>query len=440
MSERFDAAVWSGVERRLASVEAFIPDAPPWQPAARGPASSRTIGLGRTLRPRSDDIRPRRTRLALAFAVIMLLLALIAGALLVGGPRPDSSLRDELFAAYGLLRQTDGTARAALLRDGRTLIVSGDWQGMGTSIARADMWDPVDGFVSIDPPTFARVNPTTTLLLDGRALVVGGFGGPFAYSSSAIATAEVWDPKASTFAPTGSMAASRVGHTATVLPDGRALVVGGAGPEGDAAQAELWDPQSSVFSPAGTLKNARIGHAALLLLDGRVAVAGGVDPVAGTGVGVIEIWDPSSLRFNEELSLLDAPRNVSLTRLPDGRVLVAAAFVVQSGLRGALIWDPATGATEHLQMTRDRDAHATTLLADGRVLLTGGFSQSGEALDSVELWDPDAAAFVETTPLPRPAANHTTVLLPDGRLLVVLDGSGPDGVVEPFLYEPEVIR
>ena len=83
---------------------------------------------------------------------------------------------------------------------------------------------------------------------------------------------------------------------------------------------------------------------------------------------------------------------------------------------------------------------ATTLLADGRVLLTGGFSQSGEALDSVELWDPDAAAFVETTPLPRPAANHTTVLLPDGRLLVVLDGSGPDGVVEPFLYEPEVIR
>ena len=198
--------------------------------------------------------------------------------------------------------------------------------------------------------------------------------------------------------------------------------------------------RSSVFSPAGTLKNARIGHAALLLLDGRVAVAGGVDPVAGTGVGVIEIWDPSSLRFNEELSLLDAPRNVSLTRLPDGRVLVAAAFVVQSGLRGALIWDPATGATEHLQMTRDRDAHATTLLADGRVLLTGGFSQSGEALDSVELWDPDAAAFVETTPLPRPAANHTTVLLPDGRLLVVLDGSGPDGVVEPFLYEPEVIR
>ena len=80
------------------------------------------------------------------------------------------------------------------------------------------------------------------------------------------------------------------------------------------------------------------------------------------------------------------------------------------------------------------------MLADGRVLLTGGMSQSGEALDSVELWDPEAGRFVETTPLPRPAANHTAVLLPDGRLLVVLDGSGPDGVVEPFLYEPEAIR
>lgn len=437
MSDRFDDAVWSGIERRLASVEAFVPAAPPWQPAAHVPASSGFVGLGRTLRPQSADVRPRRARLALAFAVIVMLLALIAGALLVGSLRPDRTVRDERFWPYGLLRQGDGEARAVLLADGRTMIVSGEWQGIGNTHARADTWDPVAGFVSIDPPTVPRVNPTTTLLLDGRVLVIGGYGGPYQYSSSAIVSAEVWDPTASTFAPTGSMAAARVGHTATMLPDGRVLVVGGAGPDGDAAQAELWDPGTSEFSPAGTLAHARRGHAAVLLLDGRVAIAGGVDPSAGTGVGVLEIWDPSSLQFHDDLGLLDAPRNVSLTRLADGRVLLAGAFVVQNGLRGALIWDPAASASQSLKLTGHRDAHAATLLADGRVLLTGGMSQSGDALESVELWDPEAGRFVETRPLPRPAANHTAVLLPDGRLLIVLDGSGPDGVVEPFLYEPE---
>ena len=440
MSERFDAAVWAGTERRLAGVEKFIPDAPPWQPAVHAPAASRTVSMGRTLRPQAADVRPRRTRLALAFAVLVMLLALIAGALLVGGPRPDTNLRDEPFGPYGRLRQGDGEARAALLPDGRTMTVSGEWQGIGIARARADMWGPVAGFVSIDPPTIPRVNPTTTLLLDGRVLVIGGFGGPYQYSSSAIASAEVWDPETAAFIETRSMAAARVGHTATVLPDGRVLVVGGTGPDGDAAQAELWDPRTSEFSPAGALAHARIGHAAVLLLDGRVVVAGGADPVAGTGVGVLEIWDPSSLQFHEDLELLDAPRNVSLTRLPDGRVLLAGAFVVPNGLRGALIWDPSGGSPQSLELTGHRDAHAATLLADGRVLLTGGLSQSGDAVDSVELWDPEAGRFVETTPLSRPAANHTVVLLPDGRLLVVLDGSGPDGVVEPFLYEPEAIR
>jgi hypothetical protein len=91
-------------------------------------------------------------------------------------------------------------------------------------------------------------------------------------------------------------------------------------------------------------------------------------------------------------------------------------------------------------MARHRDGHAATLLADGRVLVTGGRSTSGEVLDSVELWDPATSAFRETTPLVKPAANHTAVLLADGRLLIVLDGSGPEGIVDPFIYEPEAIR
>ena len=435
MSERSDAAVWSGVESRLSGVEAFIPDAPSWDPSPTVEMSG-AVRLGPAVRP-SAQSRPR-TPVALVFAVIVLLLALLAGAVLVGSILPDLSPNDGPFGPFGALRQGDGSARAALLEDGRTVIVSGEWR-LGAR-ARADIWDPVEGFVSIDPPTLPRVHPTTTLLLDGRVLVIGGYGGPYAYPSSAIASAEVWDPETSTFLPTGSMAAARVGHTTTLLPDGRVLVVGGAGPEGGAAEAELWDPRTGAFSPAGTIASPRMGHAATLLLDGRVLVAGGADPSTGVGIAEAEVWNPTTQAFDEVMSLLDAPTSLSLTRLPGGSVLVAGAFVVPGGYRGVLIWDPSGGDVPHMEMARPRDGHTATLLADGRVMVAGGRSPGGDVLDSVELWDPADDRFHEATPLSRPTANHTAVLLADGRVLIVPDGSGPDGVVAPFLYEPEVTR
>ena len=45
------------------------------------------------------------------------------------------------------------------------------------------------------------------------------------------------------FSPAGSLDGTRAFHTATLLPDGRVLVVGGSGDEGSLAQAEVWEPQ-----------------------------------------------------------------------------------------------------------------------------------------------------------------------------------------------------
>lgn len=436
MSERFDTAVWAGLEERLADVEGLIPEAPPWHRSS-APEPINRVRLGPALRPAAAS-RPQRSPFVLLVAVLVLLLTLIAGALLVGSFMRDPGPEQDAFGPFGALRQGDGDARAALLADGRTIIASGEWQGMGNPRARADTWDPVAGFVSIDPPTIPRVSPTTTLLLDGRVLVTGGFGRPFQYESSAIASAEVWDPVTSTFLQTGSMATARVGHTATLLPDGRVLVVGGAGPQGEAAEAEVWDPQTEAFSRAGALAHPRMGHAATLLLDGRVIVAGGVDMVTGEGFSVVEVWDPSARSFEGAIALLDAPKSVSLTRLASGTVMMAAAFVAPSGYRGVVFWGPSgVPRQQSAEMAQHRDAHTATLLADGRVMVAGGRSRGGDVLDSVELWDPDDGLFHDTAPLSRPVANHTAVLLADGRVLIVPDATGPEGVVEPFVYEPE---
>jgi hypothetical protein len=70
---------------------------------------------------------------------------------------------------------------------------------------------------------------TATLLTDGRVLVIGGNeGNP--------STAEVWDPATASFSPVGSLAEAGPVSTATLLPDGRVLVIGRN------ATAEVWEP------------------------------------------------------------------------------------------------------------------------------------------------------------------------------------------------------
>src|SRR5436190_23571104 len=91
---------------------------------------------------------------------------------------------------------------------------------------------------------------------------------------------------------TGPMALPRKGHTATVLADGRVLIVGGQDGSGVLSAAEIYDPVTQSFQLAGSLAAARYGHTATLLADGRVLIAGGAD---ATGpLSSAEIFDPAA--------------------------------------------------------------------------------------------------------------------------------------------------
>jgi hypothetical protein len=106
----------------------------------------------------------------------------------------------------------------------------------------------------------ARSFHTATLLPDGRVLAVGGFHDFNAGRTSA----EVWDSATDRFDPTGPLAEGRFGHTATLLPDGRVLIVGGNSEgSGLSASAELWDPAVGAFAPAGSPTEARADHTAM---------------------------------------------------------------------------------------------------------------------------------------------------------------------------------
>jgi hypothetical protein len=72
-----------------------------------------------------------------------------------------------------------------------------------------------------------------------------------------------------------------------------------------------------------------------------------------------------------------------------------------------------------------RCCQSATLLHDGKVLLTGDFTEG--SLDSAELYDPITEKWTLTGGLNTARRGYTTTLLPDGRVLVV-GGFNRDGV------------
>ena len=111
-----------------------------------------------------------------------------------------------------------------------------------------------------------RVGPAVALLAGGRVLVAGG-SGPL----TGLSTSEVFDPKSGSFEATGGLPGEEPDATATQLPGGQVLIAGGS----PTYRAAIWDPVSGVSKIAPTEREQRLGHTATLLADGRVLVVGG---------------------------------------------------------------------------------------------------------------------------------------------------------------------
>ncbi|MET0773292.1 MAG: kelch repeat-containing protein, partial [Candidatus Limnocylindrales bacterium] len=205
--------------------------------------------------------------------------------------------RSGLLALVASLVLVAGCATATLLPNGRVLILS----------LVAKTYDPVAGRVvnSTQPPTM-RLMATATALDNGLVLIAGGASGMatgFSLGGSdepsgpqTYASADLYDPATDTYTPTGSMAHPRTFHTATLLADGRVLIVGGGETETTVGTTgpstpqvvpppELYDPATGTFGPtAGDTVAPHVLATATRLQDGRVLIAGGVtaDLNAGT--------------------------------------------------------------------------------------------------------------------------------------------------------------
>ena len=292
---------------------------------------------------------------------------------------------------------------------------------MNNSVVQAS-----DQWISVGNMVHPRMLHTATLLQDGKVLLVGGNQ----------QETELYDPDTRTFAVIGSTFYNHYqGATATLLNDGRVLIAGGIYAPN---KAELYNPQNGTFEPTDSLHTEHSFHTATLLSDGRVLIAGGQYQVGPQTHSVCEIYDPQTGKFSLTDSLNEDCSEHSATILPNGQVLIAAGTQTTTpgsgiALRACELYNPVSGKFTRTQnMQQDRSGHQATLLNNGKVLIScGSWSQRYG-----ELYDYQSDSWSLTGDMTELRRNyHSATLLSTGRVLLA-GGYTDSATTSAELYDP----
>jgi deoxycytidylate deaminase len=301
-------------------------------------------------------------------------------------------------------------------------------------------------FKTVGSMTSARSLHTATLLSDGRVLVVGGVGAGVE-SPPVLGTAELYSPTNNKFKATTSMSTPRLAAAAVRLRDGRVLVVGGENSSHIGVNsAEIYNPRTGRWALTSPMNYARLNPTATLLKSGKVLVVGGysVDSYC-CALSSAELFDPKTGTFSTTGFMAVARRNHTATLLKDGRVLIAGGY---NGLDGNIdgtgnvnapeVYDPVTGTFDSTGiMSSARRFPTATMLLNGKVLIAGGYDGTNTALSSVDSYNSRRRSFVSEGSMQVPRGRHTATLLTNGKLLIA---GGYDGAGTAFasaeLYNP----
>lgn len=226
----------------------------------------------------------------------------------------------------------------------------------------------------------------------------------------------------------GDLVVPRVSTHAFALPDGRVLAVGndsvGAWVRSDSNATDLGDVQSSHWAAGAKTGKPRAQSAAARLADGRVLVTGGIsqtnaqDCWGSASFSSTVIYDPRTGAWTASGLLNQARTAPSAATLADGRVLVAGGFFFVPPPPG---WGAAP-AVFAAYRPGDCDREPVTL-ADVPGPPIGG------ALATAEIYDAAGGRWTTTGPMRYARFGPAMVTLKDGSVLVVGSLGGNDGGV-----------
>jgi hypothetical protein len=324
---------------------------------------------------------------------------------------------------------------ATLAGDGSVLLIGGS-RGQNTLSTSIDRYDPRSNtLLRIGNLSNGREGHRSVRLNSGRILVTGGL------ASFPVATAELVDERTGQVDPTGSPRFQRVSHTATRLGNDRVLVTGGYS-SGEGAvfgisrSAEIWDPRTNQFRLlASTMTTARAGHSATLLPDGRVLIVGGLSVDAGYEFA--EVFDPATETFTVFAAVDNRERGLHATaQLPDGSVLVLGGETETTQPLASVVQFGNDTSRTLANLVRPRTLVESAVARDGTVFLFGGEVGPGNVTtDTAEAYSVSTGGRPIAS-LPGPRVGHTATWLPDGRFLIA-GGEDADGRLVPtvLFYE-----
>ncbi|CAF3490221.1 unnamed protein product [Rotaria sp. Silwood1] len=254
----------------------------------------------------------------------------------------------------------------------------------------------------------ARANHTSTLLLNGRVITVGGnINGN---------TVELYNATTQIWSAGPSMTDARILHTATLLPDGRLIITGGYYNK-FLKTVEIYNPTTNTWSTVSSMNTARYGHQAIYLPapSNKLLVMGGYGNNS-VMLQSCELYDFGTNTWTYTNSMIEKRVYFTATYLPSlSKVLAIGGTGTLYGSAEMFTISSSQWVRSANTMPNDRYFHTATLIpATGQVLIVGGYDNP----ERTYIFNPTNNSFTIAASMGQGRREISATLLPSGLILV----------------------